>query len=78
MRNELNCGAPEAVAISLIASDINAPRILKAHHIVVGIPYLDELKSLDMVDELERRIKKPVVVSNQAMIWETFRLAAGY
>jgi maleate isomerase len=33
------------------------------------------LRSLDIVDELERRVGKPVVVSNQAMIWDTLRLA---
>jgi maleate isomerase len=33
------------------------------------------LRSLDIVDELEQRIGKPVVVSNQAMIWDTWRLA---
>ena len=33
------------------------------------------LRSLDIVDELERRVNKPVVVSNQAMIWDTWRMA---
>ena len=33
------------------------------------------LRSLDVVDEIERRLGKPVVVSNQAMIWDTLRLA---
>jgi maleate isomerase len=33
------------------------------------------LRSLDIVDELEQRVGKPVVVSNQAMIWDTWRLA---
>lgn len=33
------------------------------------------LRSLDIVDALEQKIGKPVVVSNQAMIWDTLRLA---
>jgi maleate isomerase len=33
------------------------------------------LRSLDIVDELERRVNKPVIVSNQAMIWDTWRMA---
>lgn len=33
------------------------------------------LRSLDVVDEVERRSGKPVIVSNQAMIWDTLRLA---
>lgn len=33
------------------------------------------LRSLDVVDEIEKAAKKPVIVSNQAMIWETLRLA---
>ncbi|BBO78812.1 decarboxylase [Desulfosarcina widdelii] len=33
------------------------------------------LRSLDVVDQIERAVKKPVVVSNQAMIWQTLRLA---
>lgn len=33
------------------------------------------LRSLDIVDDLERRLRKPVIASNQAMIWDTFRLA---
>jgi maleate isomerase len=33
------------------------------------------LRTLDIVDELEMEFGKPVVASNQAMIWETFRLA---
>ena len=33
------------------------------------------LRSLDIVDELEQGIGKPVVVSNQAMIWDTWRMA---
>ena len=33
------------------------------------------LRSLEVVDEIERRLRKPVIVSNQAMIWECLRLA---
>lgn len=33
------------------------------------------LRSLDIVEELEQRVGKPVVVSNQAMIWDTWRMA---
>ena len=33
------------------------------------------LRSLEIVERVERRIGKPVIVSNQAMIWDTFRLA---
>lgn len=33
------------------------------------------IRTLDIVDELERDIGKPVVVSNQAMMWDCLRLA---
>jgi maleate isomerase len=33
------------------------------------------LRTLDVVDSIERRLGKPVVCSNQAMIWDTLRLA---
>jgi maleate isomerase len=33
------------------------------------------LRSIDVVDEIEQTAKKPVVVSNQAMTWETLRLS---
>jgi maleate isomerase len=33
------------------------------------------LRTLDVVDEIERRAGKPVIASNQAMIWDTLRLA---
>ena len=33
------------------------------------------LRSVDVVDQIERRIGKPVVSSNQAMIWHCLRLA---
>lgn len=33
------------------------------------------LRTLDVVDEIEQRVGKPVIVSNQAMIWDTLRLA---
>lgn len=33
------------------------------------------LRSLDVVEEIEQRLGKPVVTSNQAMIWDCLRLA---
>jgi maleate isomerase len=33
------------------------------------------LRTLDVVEELEQEVGKPVVASNQAMIWDTLRLA---
>jgi maleate isomerase len=33
------------------------------------------MRSLGIVADLEARFGKPVVVSNQAMIWDTWRLA---
>ncbi|MEJ2169731.1 MAG: hypothetical protein P8X90_29860 [Desulfobacterales bacterium] len=33
------------------------------------------LRSLDVVDEIERAVQKPVIASNQAMIWQTLRMA---
>ena len=33
------------------------------------------LRPLDVVDVLERRLGKPVVCSNQAMVWDCLRLA---
>lgn len=33
------------------------------------------LRSLDIVERVEREIGKPFIVSNQALIWHTFRLA---
>jgi maleate isomerase len=36
------------------------------------------LRSIDVVDEIEEIVRKPVIVSNQAMIWETLRLADIY
>ncbi len=33
------------------------------------------LRSIDVVDEIERRLGKPVVCSNQAMLWDCLRLA---
>jgi maleate isomerase len=33
------------------------------------------LRALDVVDEIEKRAGIPVISSNQAMIWDTFRLA---
>jgi maleate isomerase len=132
--NELNQGAPNATATSLITGVIRALHAVGAHRIVVGTPYLDEinarekaylehtgfevldirglqierdsdmvrvapnflaefahsldqqdadaifiscgaLRTLDVVDEIERKVGKPVICSNQAMIWDTLRLA---
>ncbi|MGI9315728.1 MAG: maleate cis-trans isomerase family protein [bacterium] len=33
------------------------------------------LRTLDVLEEIEKRADKPVIASNQAMIWDTFRLA---
>lgn len=33
------------------------------------------LRSVDIIDELEQEVSKPVITSNQAMMWETLRLA---
>jgi maleate isomerase len=33
------------------------------------------LMSIDVVDKIEEMVRKPIIVSNQAMIWETLRLA---
>ena len=33
------------------------------------------LRTLDIIDELEEEVGKPVVTSNQAMLWDTLRLA---
>jgi len=131
---ELNQGAPNAVATSLITGVIRALRQLGARRLVVGTPYIDEinakeakyleaqgfeildiqglnirndaemvrvepgfikefalsinrpdadaifiscgaLRTVDVVEELERQAGKPVVASNQAMIWDALRLA---
>ena len=131
---ELQKGAPEAKATTLITGVINALKAVNARRIVVGTPYLDEvnemekcylekkgfhvlnirgmnltndssmvkvtpdfikefalgidcpeadaifiscgaLRSLDVVEDIEGTVKKPVIVSNQAMLWETLRLA---
>lgn len=131
---ELNKGAPNAKATSLIAGVIRALRAVGAVKLAVGTPYLTEvndkettyleeagfdvlsmtglnlekdsdmvrvtpdflidyavaldrpdadavfiscgaLRTLDVVDQIERRIGKPVITSNQAMLWDTLRLA---
>lgn len=131
---ELNRGAPNARATSLITGVIRGLRTLRAKRLVVVTPYLDEinrreadyleqagfevlaisglnlekdsdmvrvcpdyiaefamamdrrdadavfiscgaLRSLEVVDFIESKLKKPVVASNQAMIWDTLRLA---
>ena len=33
------------------------------------------LRSLEIIDELENEVRKPIVVSNQAMMWDCLRLA---
>ncbi len=33
------------------------------------------LRSIDVVDEIEKRLGKPVICSNQAMLWDCLRLA---
>ncbi len=132
--NELNKGAPNAIATSLITGVIHALEAFKIKRIVVGTPYIDELnkmekryledrgfdvldiqglnitndadmvkvtpefimdfalsidrqdaeaifiscgalRSIDVMDKIEKLVRKPVIVSNQAMIWETLRLA---
>ena len=131
---ELNKGAPNAKATSLITGVIRALRAIGARRIAVATPYLDEinareatyltdagfevatikglnlerdsdmirvrpefiadyaasldspevdavfiscgaLRSLDIVEMLEQKLGKPVICSNQAMIWDVLRLA---
>ncbi len=33
------------------------------------------LRSIDIIEELEQRVGKPVITSNQAMVWDALRLA---
>lgn len=131
---EINKGAPNAKATSIITAVKRALKIVGAENIVVATPYLDEinadeadymeasgfkvldiqglniekdsdmvrvtpdfiasfaasidrpdadaifiscgaLRSLDIVDQLEQHVQKPVICSNQAMIWDALRLA---
>jgi len=131
---EINKGAPNAKASSIITAVKRALKIVGAKNIVVATPYLDEinadeavymegsgfrvldiqglniendsdmvrvtpefiasfaasldrpdadaifiscgaLRSLDIVDQLEQQVQKPVICSNQAMIWDALRLA---
>lgn len=131
---ELNRGAPNAKATSLITGVIRGLKAVGARKIVIGTPYIKEindreaaymadagfdvlsitgleleldsemvrvppefllefavsldrpdadavfiscgaLRTLDVVDEIEQRIGKPVIASNQAMTWDTLRLA---
>jgi len=131
---ELNKGAPNAKATTLITGVIRALRVVRARTIVVATPYLDEinarekayleragfavpaieglnierdsdivrvapdfiaefalsldrpdadaifvscgaLRTLDVLQAIEDRAGKPVIASNQAMIWDTLRLA---
>ncbi len=132
--HELNTGAPNAKATSLITGVIRALNAFGASRLAIATPYLDEinrreadylryagfetvniqgmnierdsdmvrvspgfirefaqqadridadtlfiscgaLRSLEIVEELEQAVGKPVVTSNQAMIWDTLRLA---
>lgn len=131
---EINRGAPNAKATSIITAVKRALNSVGAENIVVATPYLDEinadeadymeasgfkvldiqglniekdsdmvrvtpdfiasfaasidrpdadaifiscgaLRSLDIVDQLEQQVQKPVICSNQAMIWDALRLA---
>ena len=131
---ELNKGAPNAQATSLISGVIRALQAVNAKKLVVATPYLDEinlreveylekagfevlsiagldlekdsdmvrvtpefiaefalqqdhpdadaifiscgaLRTLDVVGSIELKAGKPVIASNQAMIWDTLRLA---
>ena len=131
---ELNRGAANAKATSLITGVIRALKAVQAKRIVVATPYLDEvnqreveyleqsgfevlsicglnlekdsdmvrvspqyiaefalsqdredadaifiscgaLRTLEVVDEIETQAGKPVICSNQAMIWDCLRLA---
>lgn len=132
--NELNKGAPNAKATSLISGVIRSLQAVNAKKLVVATPYLDEinlrevkylekagfevlsiaglnlekdsdmvrvtpdfiarfalqqdrpdadaifiscgaLRTLDVVQRIESNAGKPVIASNQAMIWDTLRLA---
>ena len=134
VHEELNKGAPNAKATSLIRGVIRALRQVGAKRIVVATPYLDEinakevvyledagfevlsisglnlekdsdmvrvtpdfiaefaqsidradadavfvscgaLRSLGVIQQIENALGKPVIGSNQAMIWDTLRLA---
>jgi len=134
VHKELNKGAPNAEATSLIRSVIRALHKVGAKKLVVATPYLDEinekevtyledagfevlsitglnlekdsdmvrvtpefisrftqsvdrpdadavfvscgaLRTLDVVEQIERALGKPVIASNQAMIWDCLRLA---
>jgi len=131
---ELNKGAPNARATSLITGVIRALKAVNAKRIVIATPYLDEinqreavylqnagfdvlsitglnlerdsdmvrvapdyiaefalsldrpdadaifvscgaLRTLDVIGTIEQRAGKPAIASNQAMIWDTLRLA---
>ena len=131
---ELNRGAPNARATSLITGVIRALKQIEARRIVIATPYLDEvntrektyleqagfdvleiqglnlerdsdmvrvapdyiaefalsvdradadaifvscgaLRTLDVIARIERDAGKPAICSNQAMIWDTLRLA---
>lgn len=134
VHDELNKGAANAKAASLIRGVIRALQQVKAQKIVVATPYLDEinareveyleeagfevlsisglnlkkdsdmvrvspdfiarfaksidrpdadavfiscgaLRTLDVIGQIEADLGKPVIGSNQAMVWDTLRLA---
>ena len=59
-----------------------APDFIKEFAMAIDSPDADAvfiscgaLRSLDVVEQIETALKKPVIVSNQAMMWETLRLA---
>ncbi len=131
---ELNKGAPEANATSLISGVIRALKAVDAKRIVVATPYIEDinrleaeyleasdfkvlsiaglgierdsdmvrvepdfirefavsvdrpdadaifiscgaLRTLDVVQNIESAVAIPVIASNQAMVWDTLRLA---
>lgn len=59
-----------------------APGFIRDFAISIDRPNVDAvfmscgaLRSVDVVEEIEERLGKPVIVSNQAMIWDCLRLA---
>jgi len=86
---QLNRGAPGAKPTSLITGVMRALEALGARRIVVATPGAEvdqpeadaifiscgALRSVEIIDALEERTGKPVVTSNQAMLWDCLRLA---
>lgn len=59
-----------------------SPTFLKEFAVSLDTPKADAifvccgaLRAIEMVDELEKELGKPVIVSNQAMMWDCLRLA---